>query len=467
MGASGRSADRRGDTIAAVATAPGRGALAVIRLTGAGASGIAGRVCAPWPPDPRAATRIRVHGCDDPDAPLDDALATFFPAPRSATGEDVVELSVHGGPYVSAAVMAALVDAGARPALAGEFTERAVRNGKLDLLQAEAMADLIDARSRAMHRTALRQLSGALSHRLTALRSALLGVDALIAYEIDFPGEDDGPQPRARAVEASARVTAEIDALLATLPAAELGREGVTVVLAGAPNAGKSSLFNALAGERRAIVSAVPGTTRDAIELLVEHDPWPLRLVDTAGLRESDDVVDRLGVEVSLHRLAGAHVVLVCGESDDALCLAGASIATESMAPLIAVRTKSDLMDDGAAWNPSDGVRSRFRAAAAVSAVTGAGLDALRDAITDAVRVVQPDPVDELPLVTRARHVAALRAAREEITAFQIAWARDELPGPVAATHLRAAVHALDDLLGGIDVDEVLERVFRMFCVGK
>lgn len=469
MGARARSADERGDTIAAVATAPGRAALAIVRLSGPAARDIGARVCAPWPPAPREATRVRIffHRADDAAEIIDDALVTLFPAPRSATGEDVVEFSVHGGPFVSASVMAALVAAGARPALAGEFSERAVRHGKLDLLQAEAVADLIDARSRAMHRAALRQLSGALSQRLAALRSALIDVDALIAYDIDFPGEDDGPLPRARALEASAHVVAELDALMATLPAAVLGREGVTVVLAGAPNAGKSSLFNALAGERRAIVSEVPGTTRDAIEVLVEHDPWPLRLVDTAGLRASDDVVERLGVEVSMHRLAGAHVVLACAEDDSSMRATIATITTLDVPPatIVAVRTKADLIP--AAERGALTTMLGSTVCVAVSATTGEGLAELRAAITDAVRATVPEPAESSPMVTRARHVAALRAAREEVEAFHTAWERDELPAPVAATHLRAAVHALDELLGDIDVDEVLERVFRSFCIGK
>lgn len=467
MGASGRSADPRGDTIVALATAGGRGALAVVRLSGPATVGIGTRVGVPAALVSRRATRVRLHACDDPTMPLDDAIATAFPAPRSYTGEDVLELSVHGGAFIAGAVLAALVEAGARPALPGEFTERAVRNGKLDLLQAEAVADLIDARSRAMHRTALRQLSGALSHRLAALRSAVLDVEALIAYELDFPDEDDGPVPRARVLSATTRVLTEIAQLLGTLPAAELGRDGVTVVLAGAPNAGKSSLFNALAGTQRAIVSDVPGTTRDALEVLLEHDPWPLRLVDTAGLRESADAVERLGVEVSAHRLAGAHVVLVCGEDERALHASVSKIAALSDAPRIAVRTKADLTPEGLAWSPGAELRATVASAVAVSAATGAGLDALRAAVTAAVRAAHPEPAEESPIVTRARHAAALHAAREELEAFREAWERAELPGPVAATHLRAAVHALDDLIGAVDVEDVLERVFRTFCVGK
>lgn len=463
VGENARSADVRGDLIAAVATAPGRAALAVVRLSGTGASAAAARIAQPWPPAPRRVTRVAVHACDAPAERLDDALATYFVAPASFTGEEMVEFSVHGGLYVGAAVLAALVEAGARPALPGEFTERAVRNGKFDLLQAEAIADLIEARSRATHRTALRQLSGALSTRLAALRHALLDVEALIAYELDFPEEDDGPQPRARAAEAATRVVAEIDALLATLPRAELGREGVTVVLAGAPNTGKSSLFNALAGDPRAIVSEVPGTTRDAIEVLIDHTPFPIRLVDTAGLRTSDDPVERLGVEVSTRRLAGAHLVLLCAESAAALDAAEARVAALSAAPRIRVRTKADLTGD-ARGGAHEEARAPF---IAVSAVTGDGLDLLRAEITRAMESLAPEPAEEMPLVTRARHVAALRLARAEVAAFRDAWTEGALPAPAAATHLRAAIHALEELLGAIDVDDVLERVFRTFCVGK
>lgn len=401
-------------------------------------------------------TRVALHGCDDPAAPLDDATAVLFLAAHSPTGEELVELTTHGGAVVAATVLAAAVAAGARPALPGEFTERAVRHGKLDLLQAEAIADLVDARSRASQRSALRQLSGALSRRLAELREALIDVEALIAYDIDFPEEDDGPVPRARVLAAVDRVVAALEALGATLPAAELAREGVSVVLAGAPNAGKSSLLNALVGDPRAIVSEVPGTTRDAIEVIVDAEPLPWRLVDTAGLRESDDRLERLGLEVSARWLARAQVVLVCGESEELLREASRAVAAHTSAEQVLVRTKGDLVaghDNGAAIR--------------VSAHTGAGLDALRAAITAAVRAAHLEPPEDQPIVTRARHAAALAAAREEAAAFRDAWAADALPAPVAATHLRAAIHALEELTGSIDIEDVLARVFRSFCVGK
>lgn len=435
----------------------------MVRLSGPEALGIAARIGVPRDVQPRHVTRVALFtpgsvGGAEAGAPLDEALATYFPAPHSFTGEHVVELSLHGGSYVTATVLAALATAGARPALPGEFTERAVRHGKLDLLQAEAIADLIDARSRATHRAALRQLSGALSLRLHALREALLAVEALIAYDLDFPEEDDGPQPRARAVAAADDVVAALTALGATLPAAELGRDGVAVVLAGAPNAGKSSLLNALVGDARAIVSEQPGTTRDAIEVLVDAHPYPWRLVDTAGLREAADTVERLGVEVSERWLRRAQVVLVCG--DDAVSLAAASRAVSALsdAPQVQVRTKADLAAAGAATPPQ---------AVEVSAREGSGLDALRRAIEEAVLAAYPEPPEDQPMVTRARHAGAIAVAQAEVAAFRESWAADSLPAPIAATHLRAAIHALDELTGALDVEEVLERVFRAFCVGK
>lgn len=458
MGARSASADRQAATIAALATAPGRGALALIRLSGPDARAIAGRVGVPAHAVPRTATRVALHDCDAPDVGIDDALVTWFPTAQSPVGEDLVEFSVHGGSFVSARLLAALMAAGAVPARAGEFSERAVRHGRMDVLQAEAVAELIDARSGAAHRAALRQLSGALSARLRALRDALVEVEALIAYELDFPEEDAAPPPRVRAVAAASRVLEALDALRATLPAAELARDGVTVVLAGAPNAGKSSLFNALLGDARAIVSAVPGTTRDAIEALVDADPYPLRLVDTAGLRESDDEVERLGLDVGARWLARAQLVMVCGDDAPTLRASAAAVRALSAAPLVLVRTKSDRPAADTAL-PEEAVR--------VSAHAGSGLDALRAAVAAAVRTAHPEPADEQPMVLRARHAAALAQAAAEVGAFREAWSADALPAPVAAVHLRAAIHALDDLTGAIDIDEVLERVFRTFCIGK
>ncbi|MBX7117716.1 MAG: 50S ribosome-binding GTPase, partial [Gemmatimonadaceae bacterium] len=453
-------------------------------LSGPDAHRLAEAVGVPRGRPARRVTRARLHRPDAagvPGAPLDDALVTRFDAPTSFTGEDTVEFSVHGGPYAAAALLATLVEGGARPALPGEFTERAFLHGKLGLLEAEAIADLIEARSTASHQAALCQLDGALTRALDVLRDALLDLEALLAYDIDFPEEDDGPVPRARVLAAATAVERQLEALLATQPQAELGREGVLVVLAGPPNAGKSSLFNALAGAPRAIVSPLPGTTRDAIELLVDDDPLPLRLVDTAGLRSSDDALEQLGIAVSHARLAAAHVVLACAEDDATLRALCAEVAARSPAVRLAVRTKADLhapAGDATAETAADTADARdalpgvsadldARAVLRVSAIDGRGLPALRAALRAVARALLPPRAESLPLVTRARHVHALTAARAEVSAFLDAWQAAELPAPVLATHLRAAVHALDELLGGIDRDEVIARVFRTFCVGK
>jgi tRNA modification GTPase len=449
----------REDTIVAVATAAGRAAIAVVRVSGRDALDICRRVtetAGTWPPEPRHATRCRIHDADDPPSLIDDALVTVFPAPHSYTGETVVEFGVHGGSYVPAAVMAAIVRAGARPAEPGEFTERAVLGGKLDLIRAEAIGDLIDARTRAMHRTALQQLSGALTRRLESLRAGVIEIEALLAYDVDFPGEDDGELPRRRVLDACDTTLAELDALLATAPAALLARDGVTVVLAGPPNAGKSSLLNALVGESRVIVSDSPGTTRDAIDVLLEHDPWPLRLVDTAGLRESTDPVERLGIEVSARWLARADVVVACAETAASLAETVAAVGKLSAAPVVRALTKCDQAS-----------ASECRDAVAVSATRGTGLGALLSEVTRAALAANAVPDSMTPVITRARHREALEHARRELAAFRDAWNAGEPPAPIAAVHVRAAAIALDELIGTVDVDDVLARVFSSFCVGK
>lgn len=454
----------REDTIAAVATAPGRGAIAVVRLSGGDALRICRRIASPlhgWPVHAREAVRCRIHDVDDTEAAIDEGLVTVFPAPHSYTGETVIELGVHGGAYVPAAVLAAAVHAGARQAEPGEFTERAVLNGKLDLLRAEAIADLVDARSRAAHRMALQQLSGALSHRLASLRAGVIEIEALLAYDVDFPGEDDGALPRRRVLAACDATIAALDALLSTVPAAILGREGATVVLAGPPNAGKSSLLNALVGESRVIVSDTPGTTRDAVDVLLEHDPWPLRLVDTAGLRDGAEPVERLGIEVSARWLARAHVVVACGETAGSLAEAITAIGKLTAAPVIGALTKRDIVSH------SEQIAGFTHPVVPVSAVTGDGLGELLAEVTRAVLAGVGEAPADTSMVTRARHRAALERARRELAEFRDAWADGALPAPVAAVHVREAAMALDELIGAVDVDDVLARVFSTFCVGK
>lgn len=448
---------RLDDVIVALATPAGRGATALIRLSGPEALSIAAKHVKPWSTQPRKPHLCTIHHCGEA---LDQALVTVFPGPSSFTGDDTVEISTHGGLLVPSSIVAALISSGARQALPGEFTRRAVMNGKIDVLQAEAIGDLIDARSHAMHHTALGQLDGGLSRRLLSLRNELIGLEALIAYDIDFPEEDDGPVSRERVDDATRSLSTALDQLLATASAGELVREGALVVVAGAPNVGKSSLFNALLGRSRAIVTEVPGTTRDAIEAVIDSGSWPLRLVDTAGLRVTDDRVERLGIEVSERYLSAAHVVLACADSDVGLDETASIVAAKSSSPIIKVRTKSDLVPaSNQIFLPPDTVL--------VSAETGAGLQDLLSAIDGVLQDRHGEIALDSPLLTRARHRYAIDSARSELLQFERAWREDKLPATVASVHLRAAVGALEELIGTVDVEDVFDRVFSSFCVGK
>jgi tRNA modification GTPase len=448
------------DPIVALATPPGRSALALIRLSGRGAFDVAARVLRPFHPEPaRSVHRVQVvHPTTG--VTVDDGLAACFPGPRSYTGEDLVELSTHGGLVAPATAVGALVAAGARPAAPGEFTRRALLNGKIDLLQAEATADLIDAGSPAQARRALHQLDRGLSTRLAGLRAELLELEALIAYDIDFPDEDEGPVAPERVARAWQATRDRIAALLATAPEGERLREGALLVIAGRPNAGKSSLFNALLGVERAIVTEVPGTTRDAVEAHAVLDGFPFRLVDTAGLRESEDRVEKIGIEVSRKYLAAADLVVFCepgdqgrGTGDEAE--RDAFLATCS-APVVIVRTKADLLPVPRPPSPVP----------FVSVITGEGLAELRRRLAEVAfgRLLALGDVE--PVVTRARHRTALERALAEVEAFQQA-RQNGVDAAATATHLRAAVGALDDLIGVVTPDDVLDRVFSSFCVGK
>ena len=445
------------DTIVALATPAGRGAISVVRMSGRAALDIASRLVHPWPLEARRATLCRIEDRRNSHV-LDQALVTAFIAPDSFTGENLVEISGHGGHYVPAILLNALVSCGARPAEPGEFTRRAVLNGKLDILQAEGIGDLVDARSGAMHRAAFGQLDGGLSRRIATLRENLISVEALIAYEIDFPEEDDGPISRDRVTAEVEQLLASLDALLATVPVGEMVREGAVVVIAGQPNVGKSSLFNAFLGQSRAIVTELPGTTRDAIEAFLETPTWPLRLVDTAGFRETSDTVERIGIEVSERYLGWANLVLACGDSEASMTAVLKALDGKTRAPILRVRTKSDLEMNGETGRSSD---------ARVSAETGEGLTELMEIMDEQLSATVGAIVADMPILTRSRHIHGIRQAREEIAAFGDAWKQATLPSPVAAVHLRAAVTALESLIGAVSTDDVLDRVFSSFCVGK
>lgn len=442
------------DVIAALATPPGRSAIALIRISGAGAHDIASSVFTSFTVDPPRMARLSPAVHPATGELLDEVLYLTYRAPTSYTGEDMVEVSTHGGLLVPAEVLGALLVAGSRLAAPGEFTRRALGNGKIDLLQAEAVGDLVAATAPAQRRAALTQLDRGLSARIDQLRAQVLELESLCCYEIDFPEEDNGPVAPERIALAIDDAQRSLSSLLATATEGERLQEGAICVIAGRPNAGKSSLFNALLGRERAIVTDVPGTTRDAIEAQATCGGFPFRLIDTAGLRSSDDEVERLGVEVSHRYLASADVVLLCVEVGVEVSDEERRFESETHAPVIVVRTKADLLAE------------EGRTGVHVSALDGRGLNQLRQKLAEMAFSALGSRNDVEPLVTRERHRLALETARNELDDFRDARAAG-LDGVVAATHLRSAVHALDAVIGLVSAEEVLDRVFATFCVGK
>ena len=448
------------DTIVAQATPPGVGAVAVVRLSGPMARQIAAGLVADrsamddWA---ERTSRLRVLRRPGSGEALDHALVTLFRAPNSYTGEDVVEISTHGGVSIPASVVDGCVALGARRAEAGEFTQRAYLNGKLDLTQAEAVGDLVAANSPRGRAVALHQLERGLGERIARLRGEVIGLSALLVQHIDFPEEDEAPTPIDAIVARAEEVADEVDRLLATAPAGELLREGAVAVLAGQPNSGKSSLFNALVGTERAIVTAEAGTTRDAIEAVVSIDGFPFRLVDTAGLRSSSNQVERLGIEIAHRYLSAADVVLYCQEAGSGTSATEASFIRSLSCPVVRVRTKWDLAPARWSPGPSD---------VAVSVVTGQGLAALGGVLRDLVFQGVVEGRDEVPVVTRRRQADLLREARAEIAGFGEALAKG-VPAEFASAHLKTAESALEEILGVVATDDVLDRVFRDFCIGK
>lgn len=451
------------DTIVAQATAPGFGAIALVRLSGSGALEVAAQLIGTtgaatagdgWPD---RTSRLRTLRCPDTGEVFDRALVTIYRAPASYTGEDMVEISTHGGHAIPQSVVAACIALGARQARPGEFTQRAYLNGKLDLTQAEAVSDLVAARSGKARTVALHQLERGLGTRIAALRESVIGLAALLVQHIDFPEEDDAPTPLDAIVERAAAVAHEVGLLLATAPSGELLREGAVTVLAGRPNSGKSSLFNALVGTERAIVTDVPGTTRDAIEAVVAVDGFPFRLVDTAGLRGEPGTVEQLGIEVARRYVAGADVVLHCREAGRGVGRREAEFIEALASPVVVVRTKWDLAGPGEV--PCDGE-------VPVSAVSGEGLAELRKVLRELVFHGIVENRDEVPVVTSRRQAGLLKVARDEVEAFARALS-DEIPPEVASSHLKSAETALEEILGVVAPDDVLDRVFRDFCIGK
>lgn len=449
------------DTIAAVSTAQGHSALSVVRMTGPGAVGILRRI-APGADTPEARVAC-VRSVVDPESGglLDQAVVTLYRGPASFTGEDMVEVSCHGGYLVPALVLEACLSAGARRAEPGEFTRRAYLNGRLDLVQVEAIADLIDARSLVAHGAVMGHLERGLSRRIEALRQGLIRLEGLLVHHIDFPEEDDAPVSLAAVGERAGAVLRGMVELLATAPEGELLKAGALVVLAGRPNVGKSSLYNALVGEERAIVTDIPGTTRDALEAQVQLGGYPFRLMDTAGLRDEAASIERLGIEVTLRYLDEADVVLFCAEAGGALARDElAFLEAERATPVVLVETKGDLSGVGTGYEGV--VAGRVR----VSVESGEGLAELRALLPELVFSGMVQAGADAPVLTRRRQARCLAAAAEELVTFREALASG-VPPEAAATHVRAAATSVEEILGIISMEDVLDAVFRDFCIGK
>lgn len=434
------------DTIAAVATPAGRGGIGIVRVSGPAVPRIA-RALLGRLPQARVASVCTIR--DAAGATLDQGLALYFEAPLSFTGEAVLELHGHGGPVVLHAVLGAALDAGARLAEPGEFTRRAYLNGKLDLAQAEAVADLIDAASREAARSALRSLGGEFSAAIDALVAQLTVLRALTEAMLDFPEEDVDRLHRNDAQARLARVRAALDEVLDRSRQGSLLRQGVQVVLAGRPNVGKSSLLNRLAGEDRALVTPVPGTTRDALREAIQIEGVPIIVVDTAGLHASPDEVERLGMARTRSEIARADLVLVVLDASDP------RLPEEPLPDAgrrITVRNKIDLVPGAAAGRQGDAI--------CLSAKSGAGLDALRAALLEAAGW---SARGETVFLARERHLRALEAARGHLAAA----AAQEAQWEFFAEELRLAQEALGAITGRVSADDLLGEIFSRFCIGK
>jgi tRNA modification GTPase len=452
------------DTIFALSSGRPPAAIAVVRISGpharAALEALIGRV-----PEPRKAALARVRDPHSGDV-IDEALALWFPAPRSETGEDTAELQLHGGRAVIAAVLAALGRiAGCRPAEAGEFTRRAFENGQLDLTRVEGLADLIGADTEAQRRQAFRQLKGLLGDRAEAWRTQLIGALALVEARIDFPDEGDVPEDLiAPALVLAKQLRDEIAHVLADQRRGERLREGLVVAIAGPPNAGKSSLLNRIARREAAIVSPFEGTTRDVIEVHLDLDGYPITLLDTAGIRESHDPVEQEGVRRARERAAGADLVLWVMDA-----ATSGEIPVEQLGREFSNNTKWLI------WNKTDLISAlRVKALKSIihkldyrcyfiSALTESGFDEFLGVLAEHAR--QYLGSGEPALVTRARHRRAL-----EDTAAALGRAVAE-PSParedIVAEELRLAARALGRLTGRVDVEDILDVIFRDFCIGK
>ena len=443
-------------TIAAIATPPGRGGIGIVRLSGPLTRRIAEAMLGQLP---RSRHATFANFLDASGQALDQGLALFFPAPHSFTGEDVLELHGHGGPVVLDMLLARALELGARLARPGEFSERAFLNGKLDLAQAEAVADLIEAGSESAARSALRSLGGEFSKRVHALVEGLTRLRLYVEAAIDFPEEEIDFLANERVTQELDVLTQDIGKLLASTRQGVLLHDGMTVVLAGAPNAGKSSLLNALAQTETAIVSPIPGTTRDVLRERINIDGMPLHIVDTAGLREARDEIESEGIRRARAQMERAdRVLLVLDDSAHGALPAEVLQHVPAGLPRSVIRNKIDLT------GRTPGVtKTSNETEIALSAKTGEGLDDLRRHLKKCMGF---QPVGEGTFIARRRHLDAIRRAQACLVQGK-AQLKESRAGELLAEELRLAQQALSEITGEFTPEDLLGRIFSSFCIGK
>jgi tRNA modification GTPase len=434
----------------------------VIRLSGSKAVALVNDLLPSKDISKAAPNTLHVGLLKKDDNVLDEVVISIFRAPRSYTGEDVVEISCHGSPYIQEQIIDALVTTGARLAKPGEFTQRAFLNGKLDLTQAEAVADLIASNTSASHQTALKNIRGGFSDVLKRLRDQLISFSALIELELDFSQEDVEFADRTQLYKLVGTIDQTVNELIHSFKLGNVIKNGVKVAIVGKPNAGKSTLLNTLLNENRAIVSEIAGTTRDTIEEVINIDGILFRLIDTAGIRESVDVIESIGVEKSREKMREADIVVymfdVAGESSGDLDAAIAQL-NEVNSNYILVGNKMDILDDGGPAGKFAGIQALF-----ISARTHQHIDALKELLVE--KVLQGQVNTESTIVTNARHYHALLQVSSAITEVR-AGMDNKIPGDLLALDIRRALHFLGEITGEITNEDQLDYIFSKFCIGK
>ena len=452
------------DTIVALATPPGIGALGIIRLSGKNSISIINKLFPSKDLSAQLSHTLHVGYLKSDDRLLDEVVISLYKSPRSYTGEDIVEISCHGSPFILQQVIDACTQKGARMAKPGEFTQRAFLNGKLDLAQAEAVADLIASNTEASHKTALHNIRGGFSHSLKHLREQLIQFSALIELELDFSQEDVEFADRAQLRSLVQDAMHQTQQLLQSFSLGNVIKNGVSVAIIGKPNAGKSTLLNALLNEDRAIVSEIPGTTRDTIEELINIDGILFRLIDTAGIRShSTDVIETVGIEKSLAKMKQADIVLYLFDVNETAPGELEKITSDMNAQGISflfAGNKADLVDEAAA-------RTRFAHVAGIiflSAKTGLHLEVLKERMVD---FVLHDKVEsESVIVTNARHYHSLQEVHKSLTDVAEGL-KNNIPGDLLALDIRRCLHYLGTITGEVSNEDLLDYVFSKFCIGK